>query len=329
MNGSKDSASHAAPSLIVAAALLLGLLTRGSGTVHGASAGAGVSKIVIGQPIGSGSMVLDEQTGHLFVDTSPTGPGGSLVTMIDMRDGRLVRQTPIGIGWARLALDPSLDRVYTSGTAPLPRPPAPFVPVTTMIHGRSGRLLATRQLAGDTVGMLQEGLIGDDATLGRLFVASGGGRSCMNNRCTTQPNQVRVIDAHTLGTLAIIPVGSSPQDSPLVDERNGRVYISTQGGTDVLDARSGKRLLRIPLTTRLLAVNPRTDRVYLAAGTSTLLLDGPTSQVLAVLPLSPGRNSPSSKAIAVDPDTGRIYFAAGQRETGPVRCMRRMGLPDG
>jgi len=144
--------------------------------------------------------------------------------------------------------------------------------------------------------------------------------------CSTVASNVTMLDARTLKVLAVTPVGDSPQDT-LVDERNGRVYVSTIDGVDVLDARTDRRLVHIPLQAQVLAVDEAANRVFLAdSSRDLLLLDGRTSQVLSILPTSRllGLGSPDS-TMAVDPRTGHVYYAthpAGGRRSGSSAAVR-------
>jgi len=90
--------------------------------------------------------------------------------------------------------------------------------------------------------------------------------------CSTVASIVTMLDARTLKVLATTPVGDSPQDDLLVDERNQRVYVSTIDGVEVLDARTGRRLVRIPLQAHVLAIDEAANRVFLADSSSDLLL---------------------------------------------------------
>ena len=213
-------------------------------------------------------MVLDDRTGHLFVATAdnsrPFSP--SWVTMIDLHSGRVLRHTVVGSGSPLLAFDPQLDRVYASGIAQLPPTGGPSYPRTVP---PTVELLVA--LDGATGGIVGRAVLGSQANapgvavrLGHLFVPEGGeGDAPTMTRCSTVASTVTMLDARTLKVLAVTPVGDSSQDT-LVDERNGRVYVSAGDGIEVLDARTDRSLLRIPLQARVLAVDDAADRVFLA-----------------------------------------------------------------
>lgn len=145
--------------------------------------------------------------------------------------------------------------------------------------------------------------------------------------CSTVASIVTMLDARTLKVLATTPVGDSPQDDLLVDERNQRVYVSTIDGVEVLDARTGRRLVRIPLQAHVLAIDEAANRVFLADSSSDLLLlDGRTSQVLSILAgISPIEEESPGTTMAVDPRTGHVYYAAapaGGWRGGPPAAVR-------
>ncbi|MGH2344139.1 MAG: YncE family protein, partial [Chloroflexota bacterium] len=214
------------------------------------------------------------------------------------------------------------------GRPPLPRTPPRAAALVVALDGVTGSIVGTAQVGSHGNG------IAVDAGLDHLFVASGGGGGCMNKRCYTDPSILTMLDARTLKTLAVTPVGNSPQDDLLVDDRNGRVYVSTTAGIDVLDARTAKRLSRIHLAGKVLAVDDPANRVFLADNTGDLLLlDGRTSQVLAVLPISLtfGFALPGA-TFAVDQRTGHLLYAAAQGRgqhggpSGPVRLYEADGV---
>jgi DNA-binding beta-propeller fold protein YncE len=299
--------------------LLLTLVVGSTRDLPHATAGTAVATIAVDQEPGISGMVIDEHTGHLFIATTPHMQAfdtSSWVTMVAVRSGTVLRHTPVGLGEPLLTFDPRLDRVYVTGLvkiAPRARPSFPSTlpttrPLIEALDGASGDIVGTATLSSQGMGF------DVDIPLGHLFVTGGGGSSCTQHTCTTEPSIVTMLDARTLKVLAVTPVGNSPQRDLLVDNRNGRVYVSTIDGVDVLDAGTGKHLLRIPLPARILGVDAVTNRVFLAdTSGDLLLLDGRTSEVLFALPtaLSPGYDFPGA-TLAVDLRQGHLYYAAAR-----------------
>ena len=307
----------------LAACALAALVAGAPGSLPPAHADPVVLTVTVNQATGPSRMVLDERTGHLFVATAGSIQQ-SWVTTIDLRSGSVLRHTVVGSGLPLLAFDPQLDRVYASGLVeihPFARVPPPPVAVLMALDGTTGRIVGRAVLSS------QGNATGVDIRLGHLFVSGGGGRRCTTmTNCSTVASTVTMLDARTLKVLAVTPVGNSPQDT-LVDERNGRVYVSTIDGIEVLDARTDRRLVHIPLQAQVLAVDEAANRVFLVDNNGELLLlDGRTSQVLSILPTSRllGLGSPDS-TMAVDPRTGHVYYAthpAGGRRSGSSAAVR-------
>jgi len=300
----------------LAVCALAALVAGAPGRPPRAHADPVVLTVTVNQAISPSRMVLDGRTGHLFVATAdnsrPFSP--SWVTMIDLHSGKVLRHTVVGFGLPLLAFDPQLDRVYATGIVQLPatgRPsyPRTVPPTVELLVALDG---ATGSIVGRAVLGSQSNAPGVDIRLGYLFVSGGGGRRCTTmTNCSTVASPVTMLDARTLKVLAVTPVGDSPQDT-LVDERNGRVYVSTIDGVDVLDARTDRRLVHIPLQAQVLAVDEAANRVFLAdSSRDLLLLDGRTSQVLSILPTPRllGLGSPGT-TLAVDSRMGYLYYAA-------------------
>ena len=322
--------------------ILLGLAVFSASipiTTQPATAATATGPIRIQQEIGTSRMAFDAHTGLLFVATNGNplqARAQSWVTAIAVRSGTMIRHTPVGLGMPILAIDPQIDRVYVTGVIGLPartRPPGPRrLDYTTYrllaIDGTTGTIAATADIGSQGNG------IGLDASLGHVFVASGGGGGCTGTTCYTQPSIVTMLDARTLKVLATTLVGNSPQSDLLVDERNHRVYVPTVAGVDVLDARTAKRLLQIPLAVTLHAVDEATSRIILTDQSGDmLLLDGNSSRVVAVLrKSSPVGNGLPWTVLALDQRTGNVYYAAVSNQqrrsgsSGPLQIREADGV---
>ncbi len=162
--------------------------------------------------------VVAEAQGRLFVANTNDGT----VSVLNTRDGRLLRTTPVGIQagahiWNIAADAPSGHVFVRTGDD-----------VLTMLDATSGAVVRTLSL-----GPCSQGLAVDTRDA-RLFVA----------QC--QDGTVRMIDARSGRMVTTIHVGGQPREVA-VDEQTGRVFVvgNEPGGggrISLLDAASGRVL---------------------------------------------------------------------------------------
>jgi DNA-binding beta-propeller fold protein YncE len=298
----------------IAAALVL-LLSLSAALAYRALSQSALSEIALGQQVSDSPMIVDTHSGHLFV-ASTTTPGlpECWITMVDLSSGKVLLRVPVGIGEPQLTLDSRLDRVIVAGTYSSPeyrqrgyqRPDAHYLArMVIALDGRTGAVVQTAQMAGATSSL------DEDVQLGHLFIAGGGGDGVDCNICPDEPSVVTMLDAVTLKTLAVVPVGDTPR-SIMVDQRNARAYVTTNAGIYVLDARTGAQIAWLPPGHggSVLAIDNRTNRVLIAADGAAVALNGRTGQVAATLrSVAPADVSYFGDTIVlVSPRTGHLYY---------------------
>jgi serine/threonine-protein kinase len=268
---------------------------------------------------GAVDAAADEQTGHLFV------AAGTELDMLDGSTGALLKADDFAgprLHVDAVAVDPRTWHAFSANWGD---------DTVSMVDTRSGQILRTVH-----VGHLPVAVAVDGAT-GKVFIANNGAGA------------VSVLDAQSGALLRTVPVGPHPA-KVVVDERTSRVFVLhgrggnrkqfywsdpqgdagfpdiRQGGTTMLDARTGAVLRTVPaggsvvddlLTTATLppniAVDSRRSRVFVidqatydrsgtATSSSISVLDSRSGQVLRSIAV--GRNP---MALAVDEATARLF----------------------
>lgn len=200
------------------------------------------------------SLLLDPRSGHLFVSTE-TG-----LAMLDSRSGALLRMIPLAVApnaLGELAMDTRAGRLFA-----VDRNDALVIALSTRdgrvlgaLHTASGptsiaadetahRLVVvnagaysvsifdTRSSALVRTVPLAPGPLAVDELTGRIFIATYGSAACGN---------VYTLDAvsgRVLRVACLSPLGGS-FSAIAVNGRAGRVYIASDSGISVLDARTG------------------------------------------------------------------------------------------
>ncbi len=150
---------------------------------------------------------------------------------------------------------------------------------------------------------------------GRIYVTSEGG---------AEP--IYVLDPGTNTVVATIPVS---------DDRNGNVSLAVHPGTGALflasdqHDRPGSLSSIDPVTNTItktvpigrnptgLAVNPRTDKIYIADdGTKLRVVDARTLATDAVIEV--GAGGPAGGVVAVNPANNKVYVTKGETGTAPA-----------
>jgi YVTN family beta-propeller protein len=193
-----------------------GLLVNSQGNVNVLDGRSGVVLRTVALARGQYPVAAagDVQTGRVFVVVQ--GRGGEGVSMLDARDGAILRTVAVGAYPDAVATDARAGRVFVtdmmSGTV-------------SVLDARSGIVLRTV-----AVGRSPEGLAVDSQTE-RVFVAN------------VDANTVSMLDARSGALLRTITAGHRPSEVA-VDARLGRVFVADQidNGVSVLDATSGQVL---------------------------------------------------------------------------------------
>jgi len=171
-------------------------------------------------------VAVDARTGRVFI----TDIGDGTVSVLDARNGALLRIVTVGEiqphDLRRIAVDPRTDRVFVS-SSPVTRP-NPALSAVHMLDARTGAVLHTTMTGGGSLAV--------DNRDGQAFVANLTG------------NSISVLDGRTGARVRMIALGASTGALHLAaDGRTGRVFVATDAGLRVIDARTGRVLHAIPL----------------------------------------------------------------------------------
>jgi len=200
---------------------------------------------------GAGDIVVDDQSGHVFVSSAYADS----VSMLDATSGRLLR-TVGGTRPGPMAVDTHTRRVFVlnggGGTSN---------GVVTILDSATGRVVGNTpvgRLALPVTPVV-------DTRTGRVFVANDGGGT----------GSVSVLDARSGALLRTVTVGPHPFVMA-VDGRSSRVFVTSLGAMDaaghltgsgsvsVLDAQSGMLLRTVPVGVEpaVIAVDERAGRAF-------------------------------------------------------------------
>lgn len=230
------------------------VLDSGSGTV--------LRRLTVGSNGGAHpeAVVVDSADNHAFVATDD-----GLVSMLDASSGALISINPLGGSALTLATD-GRHRIFVAN--------ADSGVVSTLDAG-SGRVVHT-----STGGSYPMELGVDDRTR-RVFVADAA------------DDIVTMLDATSGAPLRAIHVGFVARGM-VISVPLGRVFLAAPDASSirVLDARSGAQLRPIALNgstlTRgkpVVAVDDRTEHLFVAIGTHVSMLDARTGRLLSRAPL--------------------------------------------
>ncbi len=276
-----------------------------------ADSGALLRTVTVGA--GPQSIAVDARRRRAFVVgegvyTSSRGFTGAALSVLDTRDGRLMR----AVRWSGLAV------AVDAGTGHV------FVTDRGAYQGLShGRLAAGRVTMFDqdghmlrlaSVGAYPGGLAVDSSTE-RVFVAGVGSRPTAN-----APGSVSIVDARTGRLVRTVAVGPDPR-AVAVDARTERVFVASEGvsvkagSVSVLDARDGRIVATIPLAyPESLAASPRTGRVFVqTAFGAVVTLDARTGRIVNTV--SVDHAMVAYPALAVDEGRRRVFVPGRLRTT--------------
>jgi len=183
-----------------------------------------------------GALAVDETTGRAFMLTTDVTTNRGTVVVVDTHSGRLLRSTPLPGMPAALATDTRTEHVFVTTQGPAPRAIGvanvalrPIGPGhVAVLDARTGALLRMVRVG------VAPGAVAVDGRSGRVFVATAGPVDRLGN--VSEPGTVSVLDARSGVVLRTVTVGLNP-DSIAVDERSGRAFVVSVGGTlQVTDA---------------------------------------------------------------------------------------------
>lgn len=329
--------SHRLRALLLGAGLLL-LLVAARGThallVRHESSGLVLTTVPVGQGPRFGA--IDGRTEHAFVvdqggaqsaTVTTTGAGASLVTsasrpadisMIDLRDGALVRTITLTTDPTGIAVDERHGRAIVIGAAGL----VPVLDTTT------GALVATPVVAGgaDTLSV--------DAVSGRAVAVS------------YTAGTASTIDTRTGRLLRVVRVGQGAV-GVLVDEQTHRAFVESRPGgygTDargsigVLDTTSGALLRRVivGLSPDGMALAAGEGRVYVLNGQdgTVSVLDVRSGALVRTIALTAGGFPSGPGTIVVDERTHRAFVDHGwihvfDTRTGAIVALHKVSTVPG
>lgn len=278
------------------------VVNEDDGTVSTVDAAHGTVLRTVAVGDAPAAIVGDAALGRAFVVDSNTtalgssrGPGS--VSVLDSRDGSLVATVPVGQRPGPIALDERHRRVFVlNGDDTM-----------SVLAARSGHLLGTV-----ATGPAPRAVAVDSAN-GHVFIADAG------------DNTVRMIDGASGRMLRVIHLVLGIAATLLIDARQGRVIVGTNGGNgagalSILDTRTGAVLVpRLGTAEVPLAIDPRRATLLtLELSTSTLRLrDDRTGRLRRAMPW-PRLAAPAlelEQAAAVDERHARVFIATWN---GPV-----------
>ncbi|HEX5505612.1 MAG TPA: choice-of-anchor D domain-containing protein [Thermomicrobiales bacterium] len=298
---------------ILAFLVALGLAVSGLTALGGRAAPAVVATIPVGaEPF---AIAVNPTTNRIYVpNVSITGPGGSVISVIDGATNTVVATISLGTSSQPqgVAVNPTTNRVYTtyydSGTNST---------IVVVIDGATNTVTTTIPINGASACCgLNPFDVAVDPTTNRVYVAVQGG----------SPG-VAVIDgaANTVTTTVPLP---GPAVSVAVNLATNRVYATYQAvptppavptlALAVIDGGTNTVVTSVPLpgTSSFaygVAVNPIMNRVYVTSATTAgpgasgnlIVLDGGSNAIIATVPLTT-----DPIGVAVNATTGTVYVTS-------------------
>src|SRR5256714_5008688 len=256
----------------------------GTGFGLAALAGGTVAAVRLAQPdpalrtFGVGAFpyaVAVSAAGRAFVvnrtsDWTGLSADGGGVSVVDVRDGTVVRRVPVGADPRAIAVDEQEGRVFVANDDDAS---------VSVLDARSGVPLRTTRVGPGPRALAV------DAPSHRVFVVSAGDGavSVLDARSGVLLRTIHLDAAPTYGSTGSSGLGSGSTTnrvivpsfgSVAVAALGGRVFVGSGQAVTVLDARSGRVLRTVGVTeaVRHLAVDPRTGHVFIAGTTAGSLL---------------------------------------------------------
>lgn len=218
------------------------------------------------------ALAVDERAGHVFVANQVDGT----VSVLDARNGRVIRTVPVGTAPVAIAVDARTGRAFVVNSNVFPTGTISGPSSVSVLDTHTGALVRTV-----AVGQRAYTLAIDERA-NRVFVVNGDSDS------------VNVLDARTGQALHTIPVGLGPR-SIAADAGAGRIFVANYGSSTVsmLDAASGQVIRTVPVGTPNQSPN-------------SLLVDAHSNRVF----VGTGGDSGAGPVIVVDARTGTVRAAA-------------------
>lgn len=244
------------------------------------------------------SLAVDPRTGYAFaLSNGPQAqsPRG-LVTVLDARDGAVLRTVAVPNNPVAVAIDAPLGRAFVTSLASYSYNGPPGQGYVSMLDIRTGRVLRTV-----VVGLHPQSLAVDTRTH-RVFVAN------------SDVGTISVLDARSGTLLRTVTTGGPIQDVG-VDEQTSHVMVATYNPPSysaMLDARTGRVLHRVAFNADIISVNQHAGRAFFAveAYNAIGVIDTRTGTVLHVVSspqAATGTLGNYITAVASDDQTGQFF----------------------
>jgi len=239
----------------------------GGVSVLDARTGAVIRTIGIGLGVPVTEVAMDGRTEHLFVATEgvdvhglvPITGGTGAVSVVDARDGRVIRTVVVGRAPSAMAVDTRAGRLYVVSTIDRR---------VDVLDTSTGTIVHRTAIGGVPQAVAVEG------RSGHIFVGTAGFMDKWGR--FTSPSSVVILDARN-GTIARVDtLGLSPIWQVVVDERRDRAYV-VGNITTVVDTRTGVVLRTLTsqdsVVGGMVAVDDATGHLLMVNGGSTTVSD--------------------------------------------------------
>jgi len=235
-------------------------------------------RVFVSNEMTGGINVLDTRTGRLLgvIPAGSVGPGAGLVVAkrtdrvfvshfqsnkvvtLDARTGRVLRTVPLACAPQVGVVDEHTGRVFVPCEGVNGRP----APRIVVFDARSGAFVGS---GASFRGQTFSGQVFVNNRTGTVYEESMGVARALDGR-TGAPRRAFALGSRYYLPLGSIPLAPAPYGSYdiTLDTPGRRLFITGQGKTLVLDARSGRQLLSIPMS-GYIAVDDGTKHLFIAA----------------------------------------------------------------
>jgi len=193
-------------------------------TVHAVNIATGVVLHTIKVDTSPEGGAIDPRSGHAYIVSLGLSFSGvaanSTFSELDLRAGTVLRKVPIGENVTGISLNPAGDRAFVAlGTGDL-----------VMLDTGTGRLLRTTH-----VGLIS-GYPPMFISHGLAYAMSFGDVTSSGSIVANTSGMLRVLDAHDGALLRTVLVGVNPSWPPLPDATGRRLFFSSTGPIDNMNA---------------------------------------------------------------------------------------------
>jgi|GEM_PF-3539856 len=242
-------------------------------------------------------VAVNSRTNRIYVSDEQTNE----LLALDGTSHAVISRVPVPYSYTKrhIAVSERLNLIYLSRTALDPPHDDPH-PLIDVYDGGTNQLLRSISDGnGDLVAV-------DDARR-RIYIPLtryvGGDESLM---------KVQVYDADTYALIGSITLGLSFNgtiDGLAANPVTGRVYVSTNGGVEIIDGNTNTEIAAVHSVHGPIAINRRTNKVYVAntSYNSVNVINGGTNTLETSFPNTSQNNDDSVDALAVDEVTNRVY----------------------